>query len=121
MKILKIGLLIALILSTYPASLCKAQHAIVSYQKARQNLAAQQREKERVINELVDASNSRKHDFCKIDDDCPRLRCGAECGMVCIRNQCVKVKCQDHGKVVGHKCICNKGYTGTYCEKKIQQ
>lgn len=59
------------------------------------------------------------YNFCRKDEDCPQPNC-LDCGAVCVKNKCVSVSCKEHGTYdwQEHKCICHKGYTGKYCEKK---
>ena len=55
---------------------------------------------------------------CDTEMDCPQPKC-PDCRMLCIQGKCTFVQCRDHGTFDPSKggCICNPGYTGTYCEK----
>ena len=58
--------------------------------------------------------------FCREEMDCPQPKC-IDCRTLCINNKCTPVRCDKHGHydLSKHKCICNPGYTGRFCEQKI--
>ena len=70
--------------------------------------------KDKMPKKLVNNSSCHK------DADCSQPNC-LDCGAICAQNRCVTVSCKDHGTYdwKDRKCVCNKGYTGQYCEKKI--
>lgn len=59
--------------------------------------------------------------FCWSNDDCVRLKCGNVCANLCIQHKCTEVKCEDHGTLEGVGCVCDEGWTGRYCERKISE
>ena len=57
--------------------------------------------------------------LCLADDDCIGIKC-IDCGNICVNHVCTLVQCKDHGTFEFEKgCICNEGWTGRYCEKRI--
>ena len=58
---------------------------------------------------------------CNTEEDCDQPRC-PDCRNLCIQNKCTLVHCKDHGSYDWdtHKCVCDPGWTGQYCEKRIK-
>ena len=59
--------------------------------------------------------------FCLSENSCVQPKC-LDCRNMCIHHQCTFIQCQDHGRYeFGKGCICQKGYTGSFCEIKISE
>ena len=70
---------------------------------------------------MINLGESSPTRACKTDADCRMVECGAECGLVCKSGSCIYVKCEDHGTLKDAECICDEGWTGYHCERKIAE
>ena len=70
---------------------------------------------------IAEKKESKIVSECTVDTDCPLLDCGNECGNICNSGHCTYVECAEHGTLQDWICVCNEGWTGRYCERKISE